>query len=393
MQKVVLKPGREKALLRRHPWIFSGALYENTDAIDNGETVDVVSSDGTVLARGAYSPRSQIRIRLWTFNTSEVIDAGFFKRRIERAVTLRRTMIPSSDNAYRLINAESDGLPGLIVDQYAEFTVCQFLSAGMEYHKQEILEQLQEILSPAGIYERSDVEIREKEGLKPRSGLLTGKEPPEFIEVKQGRIHFLVDIRHGHKTGMYLDQRDNRCLVETLAGGREVLNCFAYTGGFALASLRGNAKHVTNIESSADALDIFLKQANRNNICAGKYENIKGDVFSVLRLFHEEQRKFDMVILDPPKFVSNAQQLKRGCRGYKDINRLAFELLRKNGLLVTFSCSGHLPVDLFQKIVADAAVDANCEAKIIANPGQPADHPVALNFPEGRYLKGLVCCT
>jgi 23S rRNA (cytosine1962-C5)-methyltransferase len=235
------------------------------------------------------------------------------------------------------------------------------------------------------------VEIREKEGLKPHAGLLSGKEPPELIEVTQGGIKFLVDVRKGHKTGMYLDQRDNRNVVRELAQDKEVLNCFAYTGGFALAALQGGAVKVTNIESSADAIDLIVKHAGLNGLADNKFENVQGDVFAVLRQYREAGRKFDMVILDPPKFVSSADQLKRGCRGYKDINLIAMQLLRENGLLVTFSCSGHLSPELFQKIVADAAIDAKREVRMIASLGQPADHPVALNFPEGRYLKGLAC--
>ena len=391
MHKVVLKTGREKSVLHRHPWLFSGALQDVKKGIASGETVNIVSSSGEVLAKGAYSPDSQIRVRIWTFDPAEEIDSGFFNRSICKAVKLRKTFIPAEDNACRLINAESDGLPGVIVDRYADFLVCQFLSAGADRFRQDIVQQLQEIISPAGIYERSDVEIRKKEGLKLQAGIIIGNEPPELIQVTQGGIDFLVDVRQGHKTGMYLDQHDNRYIVQHLAQDREILNCFAYTGSFALAAMRGGAAKVTNIESSADAISMIVKQAGLNNLDAGKLENVQGDVFAVLRQYREAGRKFDLVILDPPKFVSSADQLKRGCRGYKDINLLAMKLLRENGLLVTFSCSGHLSPELFQKIVADAAVDAVREVRIIASLGQPADHPVALNFPEGRYLKGLIC--
>ena len=391
MHKVVLKTGREKSVLHRHPWLFSGALQDVKKGIASGETVNIVSAGSKILAKGAFSPDSQIRVRIWTFDPAEEIDAEFFKRRISNAVDLRKRFIPPEDNACRLINAESDGLPGVIVDRYADFLVCQFLSAGADRFRQDIVQQLQEIISPAGIYERSDVEIRGKEGLKPHAGFIAGKEPPEFIPVNQGGIKFLVDVRKGHKTGMYLDQRDNRNVVRELARDKEVLNCFAYTGSFALAALQGGAVKVTNIESSTDAISMIMKQAGLNEIDSDKFENVQGDVFTVLRQYRETGRKFDMVILDPPRFVSSADQLKRGCRGYKDINLLAMKLLRENGLLVTFSCSGHLSPELFQKIVADAAVDAGREARMIASLGQPVDHRVALNFPEGRYLKGLVC--
>ncbi len=391
MHKIILKPGREKTLLRRHPWLFSGALNDAKKSIHNGETVNIVNSAGDVLASGAYSPHSQIRVRIWSFDPVESVDAGFFNKQIEQAISLRRTLIPETDTACRLINAESDGLPGVIVDRYSDFLVCQFLSAGAEFHKQTIVDLLSELVKPAGIYERSDVEVREKEGLSPVSGLLSGAEPPQYITVRQGGLDFHVDVRNGHKTGMYLDQRDNRGVVQSLAQGRDVLNCFAYTGSFALAALRGGARHVTNIESSSEAIQLINKHFQLNTVDKNRVENIQTDVFAELRKYRDSGRTFDMVILDPPKFVSSADQLKRGCRGYKDINWLAFRLLRKNGLLVTFSCSGHLEPDLFQKIVADAAVDAGCETRIVQHLGQPADHPVALNFPEGRYLKGLVC--
>lgn len=391
MHKVVLKTGREKTVLRRHPWLFSGALQDVKKGIASGETVNIVSASSEILAKGAYSPDSQIRVRIWTFDPAEEINADFFRQRISHALNLRKTFISVEDNAYRLINAESDGLPGVIVDRYAGFLVCQFLSAGAEHFKHEIVRQLQQILSPDGIYERSDVEIRKKEGLRLQAGVIAGNEPPELIQVTQGGIDFLVDVRQGHKTGMYLDQHDNRHIVQNLAHDREILNCFAYTGSFAFAAVRGGAAKVTSIESSADAISMIVKQAELNSMDTGKFENVQGDVFAVLRQYREAGRKFDMVILDPPKFVSSADQLKRGCRGYKDTNLLAMKLLRENGLLVTFSCSGHLPPELFQKIVADAAVDAGREARIIASLGQPADHPVALNFPEGRYLKGLIC--
>lgn len=391
MHKVVLKTGREKTVLRHHPWLFSGALQDVKKGIANGETVNIVSAGSEVLAKGAYSPNSQIRVRIWTFDPTEEINAEFFRLRISRAIALRKAFIPVDDDACRLINAESDGLPGLIVDRYADYLVCQFLSAGVEFFKNDIVKILNEILLPAGIYERSDVEIREKEGLQPQSGLMAGEDPPDLIPVNHGGIKFLVDVRHGHKTGMYLDQRDNRSVVKNLAKGKEVLNCFAYTGSFALAAQLGGATRVTNIESSADAIEIIGRQVAVNNIPADNFENIKGDVFSALRQYREAGRRFDMVILDPPKFISSADQLKRGCRGYKDINLLAMKLLREDGLLVTFSCSGHLAPELFQKIIADAALDAGREVQMIASLGQPADHPVALKFPEGRYLKGLVC--
>ena len=391
MQSVRLKHGKEKSLKRRHPWLFSGALNEPEINIENGATVDIASPSGEVLARGAYSPNSQIRVRIWTFEPADNIDTGFFRQRIENAVNLRNKFIPSDYSAYRIINAESDGLPGLIVDRYSDFLVCQFLSAGAEYFKGEIITELQRIFSPAGIYERSDVDIRLKEGLTLQAGILAGVEPPELIRVEQASLKFLVDVRRGHKTGMYLDQHANWQIVRKLAAKIEILNCFAYTGGFTLAAMQGGAVKVTNVESSADAIALLDRQVKLNQFDADNIDNIQGNAFEILRQFHASGKLFDMVILDPPKFVSSARQIQRGCRGYKDINLLAIRLLRENGLLITFSCSGHVSTELFQKVVAGAALDAQREVRIIENLGQAIDHPVALNFPEGHYLKGMVC--
>jgi len=391
MKHVIVKPGREKSLLRYHPWVFSGALQEPANAIHAGETVRVVDASGKSLALGAWSPHSQIRVRLWSTDPNDTIDGGFFSKRLSEAGQRRRQMFGRDTSAYRLVNAESDGLPGLIVDRYAGFLVCQFLSAGAEAWKKEITGLLQEQFSPQGIYERSDVEVREKEGLAQVSGLLAGNEPPEYIEVSQDDIRLLVDVRKGHKTGLYLDQSGNGRLLKSLVQDREVLNCFAYTGAFTMAALQGGAGRVVNVEASAEALSLLERNCNLNEVDQAQVENIEGDVFTVLRKFRDHGRSFDMIILDPPKFVSNARQLQRGSRGYKDINLLAFKLLRPGGLLMTFSCSGHVSADLFQKIVADAALDAGRNVRIEYFLSQAPDHPVALNFPEGRYLKGLSC--
>jgi 23S rRNA (cytosine1962-C5)-methyltransferase len=391
MQTINLKPGREKSLLRRHPWIFSGALHEPREKISPGATVRVHDASGTPLALAAWSPQSQIRARVWSHDPGEVIDAGFFARRIADAMARRHAFVPATSDTYRLVNAESDGLPGVIIDRYAGFYVVQLLSAGAEFWKDAVVRQLQQQATPQGIYERSDVDVRDKEGLRPASGLLAGAEPPEHIQVLQHGRQMLVDIRHGHKTGLYLDQCWNHHLVESYADSREVLNCFAYTGAFTLAALRGGATRVANVETSDSALSLLAKNLELNGMPAERVENHQGDAFTVLRQFRDRGRQFDMVILDPPKFVSSAQQVERGSRGYKDINLLAFKLLRPGGILVTFSCSGHVSADLFQKIVADAALDAGRAAAILHFLAQAPDHPVALNFPEGRYLKGVLC--
>ena len=391
MKNVKIKAGREKSLHRHHPWLFSGALLKPDDAIEAGNTVRLVDSAGKALALGAWSPQSQIRVRLWSTDPDTTIDREFFKHRICEACHRRQTLFTPDTNSYRLVNAESDGLPGLIIDKYEDFLVCQFLSAGVEFWKHEITGLLQEQLSPRGIYERSDVEVREKEGLAPVTGLLAGEEPPACIEVRQAGIRLLADVRRGHKTGLYLDQSGNARLLEGVTRDAEVLNCFAYTGAFTMAALRGGASRVVNVESSHEALSLLQRNCELNQFNLALLENIEGDAFVQLRKFRDQGCSFDMIILDPPKFVSTAQQVQRGSRGYKDINLLAFKLLRPGGILATFSCSGHVPVDLFQKIVADAALDARRFARIEHFLSQAPDHPVALNFPEGRYLKGLLC--
>jgi 23S rRNA (cytosine1962-C5)-methyltransferase len=392
MSKIILKPGREKSVLRRHPWIFSGAIKQSEHVSQNGETVDVLSADGKWLARGAYSPNSQIRVRIWSFHPDEAINAHYFHNRFHRAIEARAALFSSQQvTAFRLINSESDGLPGLIVDRYGDFLVCQFLSAGVEFWKQEIIDQLNTILSPVGIYERSDFDVRAKEGLQPVSGILKGSEPPDLVEIQENEIRFLVDIKKGHKTGFYLDQRENRMAAAEFACGKSVLNCFAYTGGFGLWSLHGGAESLVNIESSTLAITLTQKNVTLNGFDSNKIENIEGDVFQVLRKFRATNRLFNFIILDPPKFADSASQIQKASRGYKDINLLGFTLLKPGGILFTFSCSGHISLDLFQKIVADAALDARRDVQIIRYLSQAADHPIALNFPEGRYLKGLAC--
>lgn len=379
-------------MLRRHPWVFSGAIKTTEDVSQPGETVDVYSSKGDVLGRGFYSPHSQIRVRFWTFGPDEQIDSEFFHNQIQHAFKLREELFAAKKiNAYRIINAESDGLPGLIIDKYGDFIVCQFLSAGAEFWKDEIIDQLRSIVPCKGIYNRSDINVRNKEGLQPTSGVLWGEEPPELLEIQEAEIRFLVDVKTGHKTGLYLDQRENRMAVAEFASGKSVLNCFAYTGGFAPWALHGNAEKIVNIESSAPLLDLAQKNIELNGFDSSKVENIGGDVFQVLRKFRDETRAFDVIVLDPPKFAESVSQIQKASRGYKDINLLAFKLLTPGGILFTSSCSGHISVDLFQKIVADAALDAGKNVQILRFLSQAADHPIALNFPEGRYLKGLIC--
>ncbi len=391
MPALILKPGREKSLLRHHPWIFSGAVQRLEGQPAVGETLDVLSSKGEFLARASYSPHSQIRARAWTFR-DESVDPDFFRARIRTAIQARRAwQVEENTDAYRLVHAESDGLPGLIVDRYGEVLVLQSLAAGTEFWKESLADILLEQTGLKCLYERSDVDVRELEGLDSRNGPLRGPQPPNPVPIQEHGLNFLVDIQHGHKTGFYLDQRSNRYRVGQLAGGREVLNCFCYTGGFTLQALAGGAKSVLSVDTSAEALAMGARHVDLNHLPAEKSEWIEADVFQLLRRLRDEARSFDMIILDPPKFAQTAAQVEKAARGYKDINLLAFKLLRPGGLLVTFSCSGGVDAALFQKIVAGAALDAGAEAQIVEHLSQASDHPVSLHFPEGTYLKGLIC--
>ena len=390
MKKVILKKGRERSLLRKHPWVFSGAIYQTDKNIHSGETVEVLSAENQLLGQGSYSPHSQIRVRMWTFGSDESFNKHFFRDRIEAAVRQRNNIgIPKQTNAYRIIAAEADGLPGLIVDRYNDILVCQFLSAGMEFNKSSVIDTLHSLPNVKTIYERSDVEVRNKEGLKPQKGVLLGKEPADLVEIEEQGIQFHVDIKNGHKTGFYLDQRDNRLLVQSYSAGKHVLNCFAYTGGFGIAALTGGAAHVTNVEDIAGPIELIKKNLELNRIDKQKCTNIKADVFQLLRQYEKEKRTFDLIILDPPKFAESQSHMNQAARGYKDINLLAFKILKPGGLLFTFSCSGLMKMDLFQKIVSDAAIDSGRNAQIIRWLGQSLDHPVKLHIPETSYLKGL----
>ncbi len=389
---IILQPEREKSLRRRHPWVFSKAVLQVKGKPVSGETVDVLSHDGKWLCRGAYSADSQIRVRAWTFNEKEQIDQAFFTRRIQRAWSVRQDMYDlNQTNGLRIVAAESDGLPGVTIDLYADVLVCQLLSAGADANREFIVEALKQIFPDISIYERSDVDVRKKEGLKPVTGWLhLPRESGEVVILENG-MKILVDVVNGHKTGFYLDQRDSRAAAGRLAKGKTLLNCFSYTGTFALSCLKGGAAHVTNVDMS----DLALKTAERNlalnNMELDKSNNVKQDVFKLLREYKEQGKLFDMVILDPPKFADSKAQLMQAARGYKDINRVAMQLVKPGGLLLTFSCSGLMDEMLFQKIVADAALDANKDCLFIEKLSQSSDHPIASFYPEGHYLKGLVC--
>jgi len=391
MAKIILKAGRDKSLLRRHPWIFSGAVDRVEGEPVSGGTVDLLAPNGHFLARAAYSPISQIRARVWTFE-DEPVNKESFQKKIHKAIVERSSLnVQGSSNAIRLIHAESDGLPGLIVDRYDETLVLQSLTAGSEYWKDTLADLLLEETGLKNIYERSDADVRDLEGLAPKVGILRGENFSLRFTIYEHDLKFIIDLQTGHKTGFYLDQRDNRLEVRTLAQDRDVLDCFSYTGGFSLNALAGGAKSVLSVDSSADALALLKENIALNNLPADKLTSLEGDVFQLLRKFRDEARSFDMIILDPPKFAPTASQAEKASRAYKDINLLALKLLRPNGILVTCSCSGGVDAALFQKIVASAALDAGVDARIVRHLAQAADHPVALNFPEGSYLKGLVC--
>ena len=392
MAAIILKPGREKSVLYRHPWIFSGAIREIAGGPRVGETVEVRAASGDLLGWAAFSPSSKIQARMWSWNGQEQIDYAFFKRRLQAALDLRKAVIPAGEsNALRLVHAESDGLPGLVVDQYADLLVMQCLSAGAERWRETFADLLVELTGVSRVYERSDVEVRRLEGLLEREGPMRGELPSGPVEIEEHGLRFTVDPVHGQKTGFYVDQRRNRKKLMKVSSGRDVLNCFCYTGAFSVYALAGGARSVLSIDTSAEALAAAQQHVAINGLNRDGVDWMEADVFHALRAFRDQDRSFDVIVLDPPKFAPTAAQAERAARGYKDINLLAFKLLRPGGLLFTFSCSGGITADLFQKIVSGAAIDAAVDAEIVDTMTQGADHPVALNFPEGAYLKGLVC--
>lgn len=391
MNALILRAGREKSLRRRHPWVFSGAIERLEGAPASGDTVLVKSREGKPLALGAWSPKSRIRCRAWTFDCSEEVGEKFLRRRIAKAVSFRASLALSRHtNAVRLVHGESDGLPGLIVDRYADVLVAQFLSAGAERWRETIFDALADETGSTAIYERSDAEVRLLEGLEPRAGFARGNRDARRCPILEYGLNFRVDVEGGQKTGFFLDQRENRQRVRALAAGREVLDAFCYTGGFSIAALAGGAARVIAVESSAPALEVAKENVSANSIDPARIAFEQADVFAYQRLLRDRGRGFGLVILDPPKFAPTAAQAKNAARAYKDINLMALKLLEPGGLLATFSCSGGVSAELFQSIVAGAAADAGVEARILERFGAAADHPVALNFPEGEYLKGLL---
>ncbi len=388
MNRLILKPGREKSLKRKHPWIFSGGIARIEGDPQAGEAVAVCAADGTALAVAAYSPQSQIRARVWDWCVHD-IDAAFIAQRITRAAASRATLPAGVTDGLRLVHGESDGLPGIVADRYHDTVVVQLLSTGAERWRDAVADALAGLSGVVRVIERSDADVRMLEGLQARSGLLRGKAASNPLIVTEHGLRFSVDAEQGHKTGFYLDQRDNRLALRNLARGKTVLDCFCYTGGFALNALAGGATAVTAIDSSGPALQTANANAVLNQLNGAEW--LEADVFKTLRAFRDADRHFDLIVLDPPKFAPTAAHAEKASRAYKDINLLAFRILNPGGVLMTYSCSGGVSPDLFQKIVAGAALDAGVDARIEGWLHGAADHPVALNFPEGEYLKGLLC--
>lgn len=395
--ELVLKPGKERSLARRHPWVYATAVARVAGRPASGATVAVRAADGTWLAWAAYSPASSIRARCWSFVESDPIDADWFAARVGAAVA-RRTTLFDATNAVRLVFGEADGLPGLIADRYADQLVVQFQAAGVEAQRDVLLDALVSATACANVYERSDSATRQREGLAPSTGVVRGAEPPDLVEVHEYEVRYFVDVRRGHKTGFYIDQRDNRRLAGELAAqlaraqGRApaLLNCFCYTGGFSVAAARGGASPVLSIDSSADALALARRNWALNGLDPAAAEWRAADVFDALRALRDEGRRFDLIVLDPPKFAASHHHVERAARAYKDINLSALRLLAPGGRLLTFSCSGAIDVDLFQKIVAGAVIDARVDCQLLARLAAGTDHPLLMTHPEGEYLKGLL---
>jgi 23S rRNA (cytosine1962-C5)-methyltransferase len=390
--QVILKQGREKSVNNRHPWIFSGAISRLEGNPSSGDVVDVWNSKARFVARGIYNEKSQIQVRLLTWNPNDAIDEDFWRRRIRRALAGRQALIETPDtDAFRLIYAEADGLPGFIADQYGTWLVVQFLSLAAERYRQAILDILVDLVAPQGIYDRSEGEAREKEGLVSVTGPVWGEVPPDLIEIVENGHTFLVDIKLGQKTGFYLDQRENRQKVSKYFFNKEILNAFAYTGAFSVYAAHAGAKQIMNVDSSERALQMAERNMRRNGF--GDREDVyaAADVFEIMRSYRDNNWKFDVVILDPPKFAHSKRQVEKATQGYKDINLLGMKLIKPGGVLISFSCSGAVSPDLFQKVLFGAAVDAGRHVQIIERLSQGADHPILLTYPESEYLKGLVC--
>jgi 23S rRNA (cytosine1962-C5)-methyltransferase len=384
--RIILKKGRDVPILRGHPWVFSGAIQAIEGDSENPGVADIFDSEKQWVARGVLSPQSQIRVRVLTWQKEE-IDRSFFSRRILQALSFRESALSGVTNAYRIVNGEGDFLPGLIVDRYNDFLVCQFFTAGMDYFKPLIIDSLLGLLTVKGIFEKSEGRVREEEGIEPSVGVLAGEPPPETISIEEHGLKFVVDIRRGQKTGFFLDQRDNRVLLSTIARDKNILNCFAYSGAFSVYALAGGAKEIVSLDSSRPALELAERNLALNGFEIGGSELLKGNAFAYLK---ECDTAFDIIVLDPPSLARKRGDVEAATGGYKFLNLHALRHVRSGGFVLTFSCSQHLSIDLFQKVVFGAAVDAGRKVTVLKRLGQPIDHPVSLHHPEGEYLKGLV---
>lgn len=392
MHSVRLKKGKDKAVRQLHPWVFSGAIDQIKGKPENGDIVLVRDNNNDFLAYGFYNQQSRVAIRLLEWEEETQIDEAWWRKKISNAVNFRKELHSENTNTYRLIFSEADYLPGLIVDRYADFLSVQILTSGVERIKAIILDELQNLLKPSGVFDRSDASARAHEGMDASSGgILLGTPPPEFVRVKENGISYEVNISEGQKSGFYCDQRDNRKSVANYSCGKKVLDCFSYSGGFSLNALSKGAVEVISVDSSALAIETLKKNIALNNFNDIPHRLIQSDVNKQLRVFREENEKFDMIILDPPKYAPSRSSLTKASRAYKDLNRLAMLLLSEGGLLATFSCSGAVDINLFKQIIAWAALDAGKNVQFIQQFSQPADHPVRSSFPEGEYLKGLLC--
>lgn len=390
MIDIILKKGKEKAAILRHPWIFSGALDKIKGKPANGEIVAVWSASQEFLAYGYFNDQSRVALRLMEWDQNVTIDEAWYTQRLEKAIASRAHLLNENTNTCRLVFSEADLLPGLIVDKYADFLSLQILSAGMETVKETIINILRSLLNPKGIFDKSDAGARKHENLEPEQGLLWGEEPPEFIEVKENGIVYHINIADGQKSGFYCDQRDNREILAAYTEGKSVLDCFCYSGGFTLNSLKAGASHVTSVDSSALAIETLQHNLKLNGFSETMQTSVQSDVNKQLRVFKEENQKFDVVVLDPPKYAPSRSALDRAARAYKDLNRLGMMLLEPGGILATYSCSGAVDMETFKQIIAWAALDAGREVQILKQFHQPEDHPIRMSFPEGEYLKGLL---
>jgi 23S rRNA (cytosine1962-C5)-methyltransferase len=390
MIDIILKKGKEKAAILRHPWIFSGALDKIKGKPANGEIVAVWSASQEFLAYGYFNDQSRVALRLLEWDQEVTIDEAWYTQKLEKAIASRAHLLNENTNTCRLIFSEADFLPGLIVDKYADYLAVQILSAGIESVKETIINILRSILNPKGIFDKSDAGARKHENLEPEQGLLWGEEPPKFIEVKENGVIYHINIADGQKSGFYCDQRDNREILAAYTQGKSVLDCFCYSGGFTLNSLRAGAAHVTSVDSSALAIETLKHNLSLNGFSKALQTSFQSDVNKQLRVFKEENRKFDVIVLDPPKYAPSRSALDRAARAYKDLNRLGMLLLEPGGILATYSCSGAVDMETFKQIIAWAALDAGREVQIIKQFHQPEDHPIRMSFPEGEYLKGLL---